>query len=604
MIDLEAWRTLLYPLGFIATLGFTLRFMVQWLSSEKRKMSYVPRSFWVISLCASFSMMVHSFIQIQFPICLIQAMNNVIAWRNLNLMKANPKSFKFTIVIFSSVFVSITLLFLFQSLVLTHNFDWIQTPRSPWNDQNTQPVGMFWHCLGIIGLVAFGSRFWLQWWFAERKQNSFISESFWWTSLAGALISLCYFIRLFDIVNVLGYGFGLIPYLRNLMLIKKKSAKGLNLQKSKIFLFAGEQSGDLHGKNLLDALKQQLPDHSFYGVGGPEMRKNGLDAIIPMEAFQVMGFTDVFKALPKLYQQFRIIKKNLIKNPPEAIILIDYPGFNLRLAKALRKAGYSGKLIHYISPTVWAWKKGRINHLAKTLDLLITIYPFEQKYFAHTPLQTCFVGHPLVTTVNSYTYRQDINIPQAADYLAIFPGSRPHEIKANLPLQLETAREFLKTNPHFHIIISQAREDLAPLIQHVLTSFNDLSPTLVQGSSYEIMQKATLAIATSGTVTLELALHKVPTIVTYALTPLNYFIGSYIFRIRLPFYCIVNIICSKKVFPEFVHKNFLKEDLIASLNNLYEYRNDCRQECQSIKDLLTQKDASLYAANEITSLIS
>ncbi len=152
------------------------------------------------------------------------------------------------------------------------------------------------------------------------------------------------------------------------------------------FIFAGEASGDLHGGPLVKALKQLNPASTITGVAGPAMRAQGVECLIPMEEFQVMGFSDVLAAFPKLWRQFHQVRDTILTTKPEVVILIDYPGFNLRLAKALRKKGFQGKIVQMICPTVWAWGKNRIHTMVNTLDLLLTIYPFEADCFANTSL--------------------------------------------------------------------------------------------------------------------------------------------------------------------------------------------------------------------------
>ena len=160
---------------------------------------------------------------------------------------------------------------------------------------------------------------------------------------------------------------------------------------SDLFIFVGEKSADLHGEKILQALKQLDPALHISGVAGPRMRKVGIECILPMEDFQVMGFIDVFLALPKLVRQFYFVADQILSSNPKAVLFIDYPGFNLRMAKHLRKKGYKGKLCHYICPSVWAWGKKRIPLMAKHLDLLLTILPFEKNYFADTDLQVAYV---------------------------------------------------------------------------------------------------------------------------------------------------------------------------------------------------------------------
>ncbi len=218
----ELWRSFLYPLGFVASLLFSIRFLVQWIISEKNKASTVPLLFWQISLAANLCMCLHTFIQVQYPFCIIQGCNAVISWRNLNLMKPKDeqKSFKFTLYILFVTFTLITLFFVAEGLYLYGEIDWVRTPLLPWQSKVNQPLSLNWHILGFVGGTIFAMRFWMQWIEIERLGKSVLSFSFWLWSLIGALLALIYFIKLNDWVNILGYGIGIIPYIRNLVLIK------------------------------------------------------------------------------------------------------------------------------------------------------------------------------------------------------------------------------------------------------------------------------------------------------------------------------------------------------------------------------------------------
>lgn len=602
----EAFRTLLYPLGFAASFLFGLRVLMQWIGSEKNNKSLVTPSFWIISLTANLIMTVHSFIQLQYPICLIQGLNGWIAWRNLELMKGSKSTWKLSAFKMGCTVFVITSLFIFQGWWL-HTSAWMHPP-SLWSDTHSEHIFWLWHGLGITGMALFASRFWVQWWQAETHQASFLSQSFWWVSLSGSLISIAYFYRLHDLVNLLSYSTGLLPYLRNLVLIKRSSVTH-TLQKKNIFIFAGEQSGDVIGGGLLEVLKKKHPDLHMYGVGGEQMRGSGLECILPMEKFQVMGFTDVIKAAPKLFKHFHFLQKRILKDQPQAIVLIDYPDFNMLLEKSLRRKGYQGKLIHYVCPTVWAWRRSRVKALTQTLDLLLSIFPFEKDYFSESSLPVSFVGHPLVSTIENYHYSKEwksiCNIPDEPPILALFPGSRVHEIEANLPIQLEAAHRFCKSHPETIVAISQARPELASLILSIvqkspLASLCHMVPAALR---YELMRDATFALATSGTVTLELALHCTPTVVTYQLSPFNYFVGKYLFRIRLPHLCIVNIILNKTVFPECYARNLSSDWVFREAEHLFKNTSNCKRACEELKNKLERHDASQKAAEEISKML-
>ncbi len=596
----EQIRSLLYPLGLLASVLFALRVMQQWIGSERKKKSHVTVSFWIISLTANLIMMVHSFIQLQYPVCIIQSLNGVIAWRNVCLIRGSTKSWKTALTLLFVVSFLVTALFLVQGWWF-HTDDWMRPPTFPWVQAQAHGLSFLWHVVGLMGMSLFASRFWVQWWLAEKKKASVLGHSFWWISLIGACISIVYFYRLHDLVNLLSYSTGIIPYLRNLVLLRQKSSVPA-LQKNSVFVFAGEQSGDLLGGSLLKALKNAHPSLRPYGVGGRQMRAQGLHCILPMERFQVMGFSAVIKALPRLFSDFRQLQKRILKDRPAAVILIDYPDFNMRLEKTLRKKGYQGKLIHYVCPTVWAWRPSRVHTLAKSVDLLLSIFPFEKECFLKTPLHVSYVGHPLTAVIEQHVYqaswKEQFGLPPASPVIAIFPGSRRHEIETNLPLQLKAAEHYCKVHPDAKVAISVARPELEALI-HSMTSL----PTVLVPSTlrYELMKEAACAIATSGTVTLELALHATPTVVTYKLNHLNYFLGKYLFNIRLPHFCIVNIIGGKTIFPECIDRTLSAEQVFQELQTLVP--SACKSACEEVKRCLQKGDASQKAAEAITHLI-
>jgi lipid-A-disaccharide synthase len=381
-----------------------------------------------------------------------------------------------------------------------------------------------------------------------------------------------------------------------------------------IFLFAGEKSGDLLGGFLYQALQNQLPNYHFTGVVGPEMRTAGMEGILRTEEFELLGFSEILSSLPKLWKQFRIVRDYILKNRPEATILIDYPGFNLKMAKSLRKHHYQGKIIQYISPTVWAWGKKRADKMAQTLDLLLTIYPFEQECFSNTPLNVKYVGNPLKEIIQKHSYIQDwaslFGIEDTSHLIAIFPGSRKGEIELNLPYQLKVAELLKKKDPSVTFAISCAHEKILPVMHRMLQS-NSLKLNrdiflLPKAYCYELMKDCRSALAKSGTVTLELALHKCPTVVMYKLSLLNRIIAQYLLRLNLPHYCIVNILANKKVYPELIEKGLSSSALFAELQKINvdgQARQTCIEECEQLAALFQGTDASDQAADAIKRLL-
>lgn len=220
---MDEWRTFLYPLGFLAAIAFGARFIIQWLQSEKAGTSLVPRSFWQLSLIGNILLLLHTFIQVQYHLCLVQAFNAVISWRNLNLMQTRqpPISFHKVCLLLIGAALAVSGAFILQDWFLARQADWFRIPIAPWHSMPTGQVPFAWHLAGTLGYFLFSSRFWVQWWLTEKAHTSLLPLSFWWLSLSGALLSIAYFMRIGDTVNLIGPLVGLVPYIRNLMLFYK-----------------------------------------------------------------------------------------------------------------------------------------------------------------------------------------------------------------------------------------------------------------------------------------------------------------------------------------------------------------------------------------------
>ena len=362
-----------------------------------------------------------------------------------------------------------------------------------------------------------------------------------------------------------------------------------------LFLLAAEPSADLQGSLLVQKLLELKPHLTLSSVAGPRMRALGLPHILPMEELQVMGFIDVFIALPKILKIFFKLRDTILKMNPKAVICIDYPGFNLRLERSLKKKGYRGKLIHYVCPAVWAWGKKRIPLMVQNLDLLLTFFPFEPDCFSHTSLDVRYVGQPLVHVIQNHAY--DLSFAQKK-FLSLFPGSRKTEIERNLPLQWECAKKLKEKYPELEIALSLSHEQFRSLI-------NEIIPENVRiclpGQNYDLMKQTYLALATSGTVILELGLHQVPTVVTFAIKPWDVFIARNILQIRLPYYSIVNIILQTEVFPELFGPNLSLENLFSKAEELLLQRRErCKKDLENLTSTLSKKNAILQAAYAIS----
>lgn len=221
----DYWRELLYPLGFLSAIAFSARVLIQWLTSEAKKQSTVMPLFWQLSLCGNVLLAIHAFIQVQFHVCAIQVCNAIISWRNLNLMQSFDKqiSMRRTLCFLLGAPLILTILFTIQGhFLIGDNQDWFRIPIAPWQSKDHSQVTFIWHVIGTTGLALFGSRFWVQWWYAEHHRQSYLGSAFWWISLCGEGICLIYFLKINDAVNYIGPLFAMIPYIRNLMLIHVK----------------------------------------------------------------------------------------------------------------------------------------------------------------------------------------------------------------------------------------------------------------------------------------------------------------------------------------------------------------------------------------------
>jgi lipid-A-disaccharide synthase-like uncharacterized protein len=223
---IEEWRHFLYPLGILSSLAFAARFLYQWIVSEKQKQSVVTPVFWKISLTGNILLFIHSFIQLQIHVCLVQACNAVISWRNLNLMQPPSQRWarsRVIAVLLCSILFTI-IAFLAQGFFLANDgMEWFRIPITPWSSDTSQPISGLWHFVGATGIALFNSRFWIQWWCAEKSRSSYLGPAFWWISLIGDILCLSYFARIGDLINLVGPLFGLPPYIRNLMIIRKST---------------------------------------------------------------------------------------------------------------------------------------------------------------------------------------------------------------------------------------------------------------------------------------------------------------------------------------------------------------------------------------------
>jgi len=316
-----------------------------------------------------------------------------------------------------------------------------------------------------------------------------------------------------------------------------------------IYFVAGEVSGDNHGAALMRALREIDIDLRFTGRGGPQMKAIAGEKFTDwLNHAAVLGLWEVLKNYGYFHEQFRQVLAEIEKAKPNAVVLIDYPGFNLRLARALRKQSAKGKIIYYISPQVWAWNRGRIKNMARFLDLMLCIFPFEADLYNKSGLRTLFVGHPMVERLRA----RKIDIERDPNLIGLFPGSRPREVRKIFPILVETARELCKQKPGLHFEIAAASDSLAAEISRRLRDAGMRQELfqVVTGEPAATMQRASFGIIASGSATLEAAYFRLPFVLVYKVAWPTYLAARLVVNVR--YLGMPNVLADKEVVSEFI----------------------------------------------------
>lgn len=362
----------------------------------------------------------------------------------------------------------------------------------------------------------------------------------------------------------------------------------------RIYIIAAEASADLHGSKLVHALKLQNPGLIFKGWGGQKLIDEGLQVDVRYEDANFMGFIEVIKNLPAIINLFKVTKKSVLEFKPDLILLIDYPGFNLRLAKwAFQK---HIPVYYYISPQVWAWKENRVRQIKKYVRKLMVILPFEVEYFKRHQISAYYFGHPLMNYIKEFRINphfRNINNLSNKSIIALLPGSRSQEIKLMLPLFLQSLKHECK-----HQIA------IAGLPQHKnlyeeIQSLTSVKATIIYQDTYNLLANSRMALVTSGTATLETALFKVPQVVCYRGNPISYWLAKKL--VKVPFISLVNLIIGSKVVHELIQDELNVQSLkseITQLTNPY-YRSAMIQSYKNLERLLYQPNSSTRIAEFI-----
>ena len=371
----------------------------------------------------------------------------------------------------------------------------------------------------------------------------------------------------------------------------------------KYYIIAGEASGDLHGSNLIKELRRLDKDTTIRCWGGDLMQEQGAEVVKHYRDLAFMGFIEVAKNLSTIFKNIRFCKEDVQQFGPDVLILIDYPGFNLRIAKWAKEAGI--KVIYYISPQVWAWKESRVKLIKQVVDKMLVILPFEKSFYEEKwDYKVVYVGHPLVEVIENFLSKEKTVIDvfnaekenQQKEIIALLPGSRKQEISVKLPIMLEASKHF----SNYRFIIAQAPGQNKEMYDQFINAYENVE-LAKPGQAYSLLAQSRAALVTSGTATLETALFGVPQVVCYKGSSISYQIAKRLIKIK--YISLVNLIMDKQVVTELIQHQLTVGNIQNELNDILHNEQriaQLKREYQDLKDLLKQGgDASARAAQEI-----
>ncbi|TMI64342.1 MAG: lipid-A-disaccharide synthase [Bacteroidetes bacterium] len=362
----------------------------------------------------------------------------------------------------------------------------------------------------------------------------------------------------------------------------------------KYYIIAGEASGDLHGSNLIKELKKKDTAANIRCWGGDLMQQAGGDLVKHYRDLAFMGFTEVLMNLPTILRNLKFCKEDILSFKPDAIILIDYPGFNLRIAKWAKEQGI--KVIYYISPQVWAWKEGRVKMMKECIDKMLVILPFEKDYFKNKwNWEVEYVGHPLVEVVESEMIKVKSENSSDKKNIALLPGSRKQEILKKLPIMLEVSKSF----PGYQFVIAKGSAVDDSFYNELIKPYPNVSS--VRNETYNLLLESKAALVTSGTATLETALFDVPEVVCYKGSSISYQIAKRLIKVK--YISLVNLIMDKPVVKELIQDELTPENLKHELQELLSNEERIKQVKKDYSDLKTLLSQGGHASEKAASSI-
>lgn len=375
----------------------------------------------------------------------------------------------------------------------------------------------------------------------------------------------------------------------------------------RIGIVAGEVSGDILASGLIRELKKKIPDAQFEGIGGPRMQAEGCVLLHSIDALSGMGL-EILERVPEILKMRRALAQRFIENPPDLFIGVDAPDFNLTLEQTLRRAGI--RTVHYVSPTVWAWRRWRIHKIRRAVDHMLALFPFEESYYHQHRVPVTFVGHPLADAIplrqDEVAVRRSLGLPTDRKIVALLPGSRMSELKRHADLFVETALWLHRRYPELHFIAPFASEQTRAAFELALDrrGARALPLHLMLHGSRDAMAAADVVLCASGTVTLEAALIGKPMVVTYRVSWFSYLLIRPL--VTVPFYALPNILAGKKLVPEYVQSDATVDNLgraVAQLLSDTKETNAMRRALKALHRTL-RRGADKRAAQVIVKLLS
>ncbi len=372
-----------------------------------------------------------------------------------------------------------------------------------------------------------------------------------------------------------------------------------------IAIVVGEASGDILGAALIQELRKQFPNATFSGIGGPLMLAQGFHSYFPQDRLAVMGLIEPLKRIFELLRIRKFIREHFIKNPPSVFIGIDSPDFNLSLEESLKAKGI--KTVHYVSPSVWAWRQKRVLKVKRAVDLILTLLPFEAKFYQEHQVPVEFVGHHLADEIPLHTdkmvARKALGLPEAGRFVALLPGSRSSEVERMANLFMHAGVFCLEQDPLLHFIIPAANSDRYHQLHLALSDYVDFPFTLFNGRSHEVIAAADVVLLASGTVTLEAMLLKKPMVVAYRMASLSYKILSRL--IKTPFISLPNLLAQKMLVPELLQDKATPHALGNAVMHYFDNPDETEKLVQYFQEMHIELrcNASERAADAISKLI-